>query len=539
MKNFLKNTIIYLPILFAIVLIAGIYIGKNIIPGGLTLDQALMPSESNGQYNKLADILNYIENDYVDPVDRTQLTSKAIKSILEELDPHTSYISEEDFNAVNDPLQGSFHGIGVQFNVLEDTIAIVSVIPGGPSEKTGIIDGDRIIKVNDSLIAGVGLSSNGAMRLLKGPKGTTVKVTVFRRGFPELIDFDIIRNVIPTYSLDVAYMVNDSVGFIKLNTFSATTYTEFKKAGRELIKQGLKKLILDLRGNTGGYVKPAVEIADDFLEKDKLIVYTKGNNRPKSSIYARANGMFESIDLVVLIDEGSASASEILAGAIQDNDRGSIIGRRSFGKGLVQEQLSFPDGSAMRMTIARYYTPTGRSIQKPYGEDFDDYYKEFYQRFTNGEMQSADSIHFVDSLMFKTPGGKIVYGGGGIMPDIFVPIDMSNPGFYNIVINRGLAYRFAFSYTDSHREELGVYKNAIDFNSSFEITNGLYDDFVAFANSNGVDRKESEIEESKIKLKLLIKAYIGRNILDNEAFYPVFHQMDTVFLKAKHYLTSK
>ncbi len=539
MKNYLKSAFVYLPILFAMVLMAGIYVGKNISQGGLTLDQALLPSKSDGQYNKLADIINYIENDYVDQVDRDKLTTKAVKSIIEELDPHTSYISQEDFNVVNDPLLGSFHGIGVQFNVLEDTIAIVSVIPGGPSEKTGIIDGDRIVKVNDSLVAGVGLSSNGAMRLLKGPKGTMVKVTIFRRGFPELIDFEIIRNVIPTYSLDVAYMVNDSVGFIKLNTFSATTYSEFKNAGRELKKQGIKKIILDLRGNTGGYVKPAVEIADDFLEKDKLIVFTKGNNRPKSSIYSRANGMFETVELVVLIDEASASASEILAGAIQDNDRGTIIGRRSFGKGLVQEQLSFPDGSAMRMTIARYYTPTGRSIQKPYGEGFDDYYKEFYHRFSNGEMQSADSIHFIDSLMFKTPGGKIVYGGGGIMPDIFVPIEMNNPIFYNIVVNKGLAYRFAFNYTDTHREELAKFKNAEDFNNSFKISDELFDEFVAFTKTNDVNRADAEIQKSKKKIKYLMKAYIGRNILDNDAFYPVFHQIDPIFLKAKDYLTLK
>lgn len=539
MKNYLKNIFVYLPILFAIVLVTGIYVGKNISPGGLTLDQALMPSESGGQYNKLADIINYIENDYVDPVDRNKLTTKAIKSVIEELDPHTSYISKEEFNAVNDPLLGSFHGIGVQFNVFEDTVSIVKVIPEGPSAKVGINDGDRIIMVDDSLIAGVGLTSDGAMRLLKGPKGTNVKVTVFRRGSSELIDFDIIRNVIPTYSLDVAYMVNDSVGFIKLNTFSATTYTEFKKAGRELKKQGIKKLILDLRGNTGGYVKPAVEIADDFLEDNKLIVYTKGNNRPKSSVYSRTNGMFENTDLVVLIDEGSASASEILAGAIQDNDRGNIIGRRSFGKGLVQEQLGFPDGSAMRMTIARYYTPTGRSIQKPYGEDFKEYYKEFYERFTNGEMQSADSIHFVDSLMFKTPKGKIVYGGGGIMPDIFVPIEMNNPRFYNIVVNRGLAYRFAFKYTDNHRDELMKYADANDFISSFEIGDELFADFVSYAKSNNVDRKESEIRASTKRLKLLMKSYIGRNIFDDEAFYPVFHQIDAIFLKAQEYFTSK
>lgn len=539
MKNYLKNTLVYLPILFAIILIVGIYIGKNIIPGGLTLDQALMPSKSNGQYNKLADIINYIENDYVDPIDRNKLTIKAVKSIIEELDPHTSYISKEDFNAVNDPLKGSFHGIGVQFNVVEDTIAIVQVIPEGPSEEIGILAGDRITMVDDSLIAGVGISNTGAIRLLKGPRGTKVKVSVFRRGFPELIDFDIIRNIIPTYSLDVAYMINDTVGFMKLNTFSATTYTEFKKAGKELKKQGLKKLILDLRGNTGGYVKPAVQIADDFLEKDKLIVYTKGNNRPKSSIYSRAGGLFETVELVILIDEASASASEILAGAIQDNDRGNIIGRRSFGKGLVQEQLIFPDGSAMRMTIARYYTPTGRSIQKPYGDDFDEYYKEFHKRFSNGEMQSADSIKFIDSLMFKTPAGKIVYGGGGIMPNIFVPIEMNNPRFYNIAVNKGLAYRFAFRYTDSHREELGKYKSAKDFILSFEISDSLFTEFVAFAKSNGVERSKNEIKKATPKLKLLIKAYIGRNILDNEAFYPVFHQIDAIFLKAQDYLTTK
>lgn len=538
MKINFKNTAVYLPIAFAIVLIIGIFVGKN-INSGLTLDQALMPSNTNSQYNKLADIINYIEKDYVDPIDREKLTTKAVKSIIDELDPHTSYISQEEFNAVNDPLLGSFDGIGVQFNVLDDTIAIVQVIPGGPSEKSGIIAGDRITMVNDSLIAGVGITNNGAIRLLKGPRGTNVKVSVFRRGFPELIDFDIIRNIIPTYSLDVAYMINDSIGYMKLNTFSATTYTEFSEAGKKLKKQGVKNIILDLRGNTGGYVKPAVQIADDFLADGKLIVYTKGNNRPKSSVYAKSNGLFEAVNLIVLIDEASASASEILAGAIQDNDRGTIIGRRSFGKGLVQEQLNFPDGSGLRMTIARYYTPTGRSIQRSYGEGFDEYYNEFYHRYTNGELLSADSIKFADSLMFKTPGGKIVYGGGGIMPDIFVPLEMSNPIFYNIVINKGLAYRFAFNYTDTHREKLSKYKKPIDFIDSFEFTDEMYDEFVAFAISNGVDNNEAEIKKSALKLKSLIKAYIGRNILDNDAFYPIFNKNDVVIIKAQNYLTSK
>ncbi|MBU1014398.1 MAG: S41 family peptidase [Bacteroidetes bacterium] len=538
MKINYKNASVYLPIAFAIVLIIGIFVGKN-INSGLTLDQALMPSNTNNPYNKLADIINYIEKDYVDPIDREKLTSKAVMSIIEELDPHTSYISQEEFNAVNDPLLGSFDGIGVQFNVIEDTIAIVQVIPGGPSEKSGIIAGDRITMVNDSLIAGVGITNNGAIRLLKGHRGTNVKVSVFRRGFPELINFDIIRNIIPTYSLDVAYMINDSVGYMKLNTFSATTYAEFSEAGKKLKQQGVKNIILDLRGNTGGYVRPAVQIADDFLADGKLIVYTKGNNRPKSSVYSKSNGLFETVNVIVLIDEASASASEILAGAIQDNDRGTIIGRRSFGKGLVQEQLNFPDGSGLRMTIARYYTPTGRSIQRAYGDGFDEYYNEFYHRYTNGELLSADSIKFADSLMYKTPGGKIVYGGGGIMPDLFVPIEMSNPIFYNVVINRGLAYQFAFNYTDTHREKLSKYKKPIDFIDSFEFTDEMYDEFVAFAISNGADNNEAEINKSAIKLKSLIKAYIGRNILDNDAFYPIFNKNDVVVIKAQNYLTSK
>jgi len=504
MKINFKNASVYLPIAFAIVLIIGIFVGKN-INSGLTLDQALIPSNANSQSNKLADIINYIEKDYVDPVDREKLTSKAINAIIEELDPHTSYISQEEFNAVNDPLLGSFDGT----------------------------------MVNDSLIAGVGITNNGAVRLLKGPRGTNVKVSVFRKGFPELINFDIIRNIIPTYSLDVAYMINDSVGYMKLNTFSATTYAEFSEAGKKLKKQGVKNIILDLRGNTGGYVRPAVQIADDFLADGKLIVYTKGNNRPKSSVYSKSNGLFETVKVIVLIDEASASASEILAGAIQDNDRGTIIGRRSFGKGLVQEQLNFPDGSGLRMTIARYYTPTGRSIQRAYGDGFDEYYNEFYHRYTNGELLSADSIKFADSLMFKTPGGKIVYGGGGIMPDLFVPIEMSNPSFYIEVINRGLAYQFAFNYTDTHRENLSKYKKPIDFIDSFEFTDEMYDEFVAFAISNGADNNEAEINKSAIKLKSLIKAYIGRNILDNDAFYPIFNKNDVVIIKAQNYLTSK
>ncbi|MCP4552421.1 MAG: S41 family peptidase [Bacteroidetes bacterium] len=535
-KIFTKITT-YLPILFALVLITGIYIGREINPS-ITLDKSLLPFKPHSKYDKLSDILNYIEQDYVDSISREHLTRKAVKAIIEELDPHTSYTSKEEFNAANDPLLGSFEGIGVQFNIIEDTIAIIHAISGGPSEKSGILAGDRIIMVDDSLVAGVKITNRGAIRKLKGPKGTKVKVGVLRKRFPELIDFVIERNIIPTYSLDIAYMVNDTVGYMKLNTFSATTYDEFSVALKRLKEEGLTNLILDLRGNSGGFVKPSVQIADDFLSVDKLIVYTKGNSRPKNSIYSKSGGLFESEKLVILIDEASASASEILAGAVQDNDRATIIGRRSYGKGLVQEQLPFPDGSAIRMTIARYYTPTGRSIQKPYGENFSDYYQDFYHRIANGELQSADSIKFIDSLKFVTPGGKIVYGGGGIMPDIFVPIELDSPAFYNIIVNRGLAYRFAFNYTDDHRESLRELESFEAFNTSFEFTDKLFSEFVEFAKSNGVERSISEVNNSKAKLKLIMKAYIGRNLLDNEAFYPVFHKMDPIFIKAKSFMSS-
>ncbi len=535
-KIFTKITT-YLPILFALVLITGIYIGREINPS-ITLDKNLLPFNPHSKYDKLSDILNYIEQDYVDSISREHLTRKAVKAIIEELDPHTSYTSKEEFNAVNDPLLGSFEGIGVQFNIIEDTIAIIHAISGGPSEKSGILAGDRIIMVDDSLVAGVKITNRGAIRKLKGPKGTKVKVGVLRKRFPELIDFVIERNIIPTYSLDIAYMVNDTVGYMKLNTFSATTYDEFNVALKRLKEEGLTNLILDLRGNSGGFIKQSVQIADDFLSMDKLIVYTKGNSRPKKSIYSKSGGLFESEKLVILIDEASASASEILAGAVQDNDRATIIGRRSYGKGLVQEQLPFPDGSAMRMTIARYYTPTGRSIQKPYGENFSDYYQDFYHRIANGELQSADSIKFIDSLKFVTPGGKIVYGGGGIMPDIFVPIELDNPEFYNIIVNKGLAYRFAFNYTDDHRESLRELENFEAFNTSFEFTDKLFSEFVEFAKSNGVERSISEVNNSKVKLKLIMKAYIGRNLLDNEAFYPVFHKIDPIFIKAKSFMSS-
>jgi len=360
---------------------------------------------------------------------------------------------------------------------------------------------------------------------------------VFRRGVKGLLDFTIIRDVIPTYSVDVAYMADDTIGYIKVSKFSATTYEEFSTALKSLLGQGMKSLILDLRGNTGGYLQAATQMADEFLEADKLIVYTEGNNRPRSYANATPKGQFEDQALVILINEGSASASEIVAGAVQDNDRGMIIGRRSFGKGLVQEQLTLPDGSAVRLTIARYYTPTGRCIQRSYENGTEDYYDSFYERFHNGEIQHPDSIHFNDSLKYVTPGGRTVYGGGGIMPDIYVAYDADDyPEYYNKLLDRGLIFQFAFKYMDSHRGGFEKYSTFAEFDKGFIVSNTMFNDFLAYAEEMGVVKDPEGIKQSEYRIKTLMKAFIGRNLYDDDGFYPVYHRIDETFLRAMEYL---
>lgn len=387
--------------------------------------------------------------------------------------------------------------------------------------------------VDDSLIAGTGLVNNDAVKLLKGPKGSKVKVDVFRRGFEELLPFTITRDVIPTRSVDIAYMANDSTGYIKVNTFSVNTGNEFAIALKTLLKPSMKQLVLDLRGNTGGYLQAAIQMADEFLPKGQTIVYTEGLNRPKRYAVATGKGQYESGKLIVLIDEGSASASEIVAGAVQDNDRGTIVGRRSFGKGLVQEQHPLNDGSAVRITVSRYYTPTGRSIQKPYGEDTEEYYMEYYERFSNGELENIDSIHFADSLKYYTPAGKIVYGGGGIMPDIFVPLErIDDDKFYYEIINKGLLYSWAFTYTDTHRSDLDRFNNAESFVEHFQISNRMFSDILKYCKDKGVEEKFNNDKEIETRIKTLMKAYIGRNLFDDDGFYPVYHNLDNGFHKA-------
>ena len=415
---------IFLPLIIALAVVGGILIGKQMrqpLPG----NNKFLFSFKQNQFSKINDIINLINDEYVDTVNDKELVESAIKAMLENLDPHSTYIPAEDLKAYTEPLEGGFDGIGIEFHIQNDTIMVVAAVSGGPSEQLGIQSGDRIVAVEGKSVASIGIRNEDVLRMLRGKSGTKVNISVLRKGVDKIVDYEITRDKIPINSLDASYMITDNIGYIRISQFGQHTYEEYQGAFMQLTEKGMTKLILDLRDNPGGYLQTAVKIADEFLPENKLIVYTKGKSRPHENYLASSRGLFQEGEMVVLIDEGSASASEIVAGALQDWDRATIIGRRSFGKGLVQEQNSLPDGSALRLTIARYYTPTGRSIQKPYAEGYGEYVKELFERRAHGELEFADSIHFADSLKFTTPGGKTVYGGGGIMPDIFVPLDTS------------------------------------------------------------------------------------------------------------------
>jgi len=530
MKYNNSNRNIFLPIFLALAVSVGIVIGR------------MLPSDTEVQYHsiikskndKINNILNIIEENYVDTVNRNELAESAIPAILKKLDPHSIYIPARDLQRANEPLQGNFEGIGISFNMLTDTILVISTIPGGPSEKLGLLPGDKIIYVNDSLVAGKKIADEDVMGMLKGPKGTVVRIKVLRSGHKELIPFEITRDKIPIYSVDVDYMVNDNTGYIRINSFAVNTYEEFLNGLLDIKSKGMKKLILDLRGNSGGVMEAAIRIANEFLKEDQLIVYTLGRSQPRSEARATGKGIFQEGDLVLLIDEFSASASEILAGAIQDNDRGTIIGRRSFGKGLVQEPVTFPDGSGMRLTIARYYTPTGRSIQKPYKDGFEKYYNDINERYNHGEFEVSDSIQFADSLKFTTPGGKVVYGGGGIMPDKFVPVDTTVISPYLAKV-RPLIYRFALKYTETNREVLKKYTEADEMEKYLD-KQALLNQFVDFAEKNNVKKDVVGLKASGRIIHTQIKAYIARNILDNKGFYPIWEEIDTTLKYAIDFL---
>jgi len=531
----LKNRLfVLLPFIIAIFFGAGIFLGSKInftSNGNTQNDKVFNFPKSNS--SKLSDIINYIDNEYVDAVEKEALVDKAITTILQELDPHSYYISAAEIKALSEPLEGSFEGIGVQFSIQKDTVVVINPVNGGPSEKVGVMAGDRIVKVNKELIAGNGISNKKVMNLLKGEKGTEVNIKVLRNT-KDTIGFKIIRDKIPIYSLDVSYMLNENTGYIKLSRFSKNTYEEFLEAGIKLKKQGMQKMILDLRGNGGGFMDAATNIIDEFLAENTLIVYTEGRSRPKQSYYATDKSTFVDTKLAILIDEGSASASEIIAGAIQDNDRGVIIGRRSFGKGLVQEQSSWNDGSATRLTIARYYTPSGRCIQKPYENGIAHYQEDYQERLENGELYSDSNITVNDSLKYSTKNGREVYGGGGIMPDEFIPVDTAGGSFYlSELVYKGVFYQFAFEYADKHREELtalGDYKKFVSFYNQNK--NKVVAEFVEYAKEQGIDKNKKSFKRSKQRIEDRLRAQIARNIWDDAAFYPLWNENDKTIKEA-------
>ena len=484
---------------------------------------------------KFSKTLDYINKYYVDSVDSEELVEKAIVAMLEDLDPHSNYLTSEEVKAMNEPLHGNFEGIGISFNIFKDTIIVISPISGGPSEKLGIMAGDRIIKVDGENVAGVGITNQGVFDRLRGEKGTKVNVSILRRGVDELLQFEITRDKIPIFSLDASYMVNKNTGYIKLNRFAATTTSEFEEALARLREKNMENLILDLTGNGGGYMEEAINLADHFLEKNKLIVYTEGLHSQKQEYDATSNGDFEEGKLVILVDEGSASASEIVAGAVQDWDRGFIVGRRTFGKGLVQKPLYLHDGSMLRLTVARYHTPTGRLIQKSYENGVEEYEKELIERFERGEYLSKKNIKFPDSLKYYTLKNKrVVYGGGGIMPDFFVPLDTSAySDYYRELIRKGIIYRFVLDYLDKHREELNKeYENFDAFNKHFKVTDQIFEDLLVYAENEKVEKNQEEIERSGNQMRNLVKAYLARDMYDTSAFYQVFNESNSSLGKA-------
>jgi carboxyl-terminal processing protease len=515
-----------------------------LIISATVLNPIVLTGQESVQKNqmKFGRLLRLVDGYYVDSANIDELTEKAIIHLLSELDPHSVYISKEEVDKMNEPLQGNFEGIGISFNIFKDTLLITSVIPGGPSEKVGLRAGDRIVEVDGKNIAGTGIKNSDVMEMLRGDKGTTVEISVLRRNLNELLNFTIIRDKIPIFSLDASYMLDDETGYIKLNKFSATTTEEFTNAMMELKKQNLQNLILDLRGNGGGYLKTAIEISDQFLDDNKLIVYTDGTNERRRDYRATSNGIFEAGNLVVLVDESSASASEIVSGAVQDWDRGLIIGRRSFGKGLVQKPYFLTDGSLVRLTTAHYYTPSGRNIQKPYENGVEEYKRDYLDRLSSGQLFSADSIQLDDSLKFKTlVNGRDVYGGGGVMPDIFIPMDTSSHyRYYNRLRRTNVVYNYVLDYVDQHRTELkNQYPEFEAFKNNFEVAREMIDSIISGGEKEGIEKDEESLTFTLPTMKKEIKALIARDIFSLNDYFKILYQDDEAILKALEVIENK
>lgn len=482
-----------------------------------------------------------IANLYVDEVDEGKVVEAAVRAMLKELDPHSTYLTAKEVEKMNEPLQGNFEGIGVQFNIADDTLFVIQTVSKGPSEKVGILPGDRIVTVNDTAIAGVKMARDEIIKRLRGPKGTVVELGVIRRGSSEPLTFRVTRDKIPVNTLDAAYMIAPKVGYIKISSFGATTHQEFSDALATLKGQKMQHLILDLQGNGGGYLKAAVDMASDFLQPGQQVVYTEGNNSSRSEFNADGKGQFREGRLVVLIDEYSASASEIVTGAVQDWDRGIVVGRRSFGKGLVQRPIQLPDGSMIRLTVARYHTPSGRCIQKPYGEDID-YRGDIMERFNKGELMHADSIHFPDSLKYQTKTlGRTVYGGGGVMPDYFVPLDtMSYTKYHRELTAKGAIVATNLTVIDRYRKDYEKrYPDFTTFNKRFEVDDTILDILRAEADKAGVKYDEELYQASLPLIKVQLKALIARDLWDMSQFYEIFNHTDDTVMKGLEIIQSK
>ena len=519
---------IRLPLLLTVAVAAGILIGATMADGGSPKNNLI------SGYLKFKEILTYVQHDYVDEVDTDELVETAINKMLEKLDPHSVYIPAKDLELAKSQLEGEFEGIGIEFNIIKDTIYVVAPLSGGPSEEAGLASGDKIVKVDGDVVAGVGVDNRKVYELLRGKKGTEVKIGIKRRDADELLDFTIVRDKIPQESVDASYMVDDEVGYIKVGRFAATTYDEFRAALEDLKSQGMKKLVLDLQDNPGGYMDRAINMVDELLSGNKMIVYTEGK-QPRYNSEARAyrEGIFEDQPVIVLIDEGSASASEIVSGALQDNDRALIVGRRSFGKGLVQMPIPLDDGSELRLTISRYYTPSGRSIQKPYEEGAKEYSDDIENRFKHGELINPDSIHFDDSLKYETSKGRTVYGGGGIMPDYFVPIDTTNARnkFLIGLYTTNVAREYALLYYEENKSKLEK-MDYQDYYDNFEVSDKMLDKIESMVKETGAKYEKEDYEASKDRLREQMKGLIARGVWGNEGAYPIYNKSNKIFQEA-------
>jgi carboxyl-terminal processing protease len=535
MENNNRKISTWMPLIVAITLILGVWLGIKLQSRRLA---SILPVQVINR-NKLDMVISLVEGNYVDTVNSRKIIEDAIPEVLKQLDPHTVYIPAKEMQGVTEEMSGNFGGIGVQFSIQNDTVMVIDVISGGPSQKLGIRAGDRIVRVEDSTLVGKNVKNELVFKKLRGPKGTKVKVGIWRKGLPDLLSFNITRGDIPINSVDVSYMIDNKTGYMKVGRFAEKTYDEYMAAMAKLENAGAEQMIIDLRGNPGGILSIVIRMVSEMLDKNELIVYTVGRTQPKREFATEGRGKYFGKRVVVLVDEYSASASEIFAGAIQDNDRGTIIGRRTFGKGLVQQPYGLNDGSVIRLTVARYYTPSGRNIQKSYLKGTDDYYADITRRYVHGEFEQKDSIHMADTAKYYTRLKRVVYGGGGIMPDIFIPADTTgNSSYLFKLMQKGLVYQYAFDYADKHREELSHLKTGAEFADLLR-KRSVLNEFLQYAGKNGVPNDEAGIKASGKIIETQLMAYISRNIIGEEGFYSIISSIDNTLLEALKTINSK